>query len=151
MVQAPLVLMTNSGPTAKTYFGKTDEAGLYRFENLLPGRFNLSVTAPGDRTRQKSVPVDLGDGEVKEIPIRFGNAVAVTGKVLEKGKPYKGLLSFVLRGAAMADNLVTANEKGEFSVDLEPGEYMVGTPEKPATQMVTIENKESLSIRVDLK
>lgn len=149
--QAPLVLMTNSGPTPKTYFGKTDEAGLYRFEHLLPGRFTLSVTAPGDRTRQKTVSIELGDGEVKEIPLAFGNAVVVTGKITADDKPYKGPVSFIMRGAAMADNLTNADEKGEFKVDLEPGDYLVGTPENPAAQSITIDKKETQVVHIKLK
>jgi len=151
IAQAPLVLMTTSGPSPKTYFGKSDEAGLFRFENLLSGRYSLSVTAPGDRTRQKTLPVDLGDGEVKEMTITFGNAVAISGKVTKNGKAYKGLLSFVLRGAAIADNLVNTNDEGEFSIDLEPGEYMVGTPDKPAHQLITIKGPAAQTLNVELR
>jgi len=151
IAQAPLVLMTTSGPSPKTYFGKSDEAGLFRFENLLAGRYSLSVTAPGDRTRQKTLPIVLGDGEVKELSITFGNAVSITGKATKNGKPYKGLLSFVLRGAAIADNLINTNDDGEFSIDLEPGEYMVGTPEKPAHQLVTIKGPAAQTLNVELR
>ncbi len=151
MAQAPLVLMTTSGPTPKTFFGKTDEAGLHRFERLLPGRYTLSITAPGDRTKQKNISVQLGDGEVKELTVSFGNSVAVSGSATMDGKPYKGLLSFVQRGAAMADNLVETDEKGKYAVDLEAGEYTVGTPEKPAVQLVTIENAQTQTVNVDIK
>jgi hypothetical protein len=150
MAGAPLVLMTISAPSAKTYFGKSDEAGLHRFDRLATGRYNLSVTAAGDRTRQKTISLSLGDGEVKEIPVRFGNPVAVTGKATVGGKPYEGVLSFVLRGAAMADNLVKSDARGGFTTNLEPGEYMVGTPDKPGGVLVEVTASEAQTINVEL-
>ncbi len=148
--QAPLVLMTSAAESPRTYFGKSDEAGLHRFEQLHPGRYSLSITSPGDRTRQKTVNLELSEGEVRELAVRFGNPVAVTGKVTLGGKSYKGLLSFVLRGAAMADNLVPTDKNGGFTASLEPGEYMVRTPDKPGGSLVTINNTEAQTLKVEL-
>lgn len=150
IAQAPLVLLTSAAESPRTYFGKTDEAGLHRFERLMAGRYSLLITAPGDRTRQKTVNLELGEGEVRELGVRFGNPVAVTGKVTVGGKTYKGLLSFVLHGAAMADNLVTADGNGNFTVSLEPGDYMVGTPDKPGGTMLNIKNTEAQTINLAL-
>lgn len=150
MAHAPLVLMTTSAPSPKTYFGKTDEAGLHRFDNLMPGRYSLAITAAGDRTRQKTITVALADGEVRELAVRFDRPVPVTGKAVRAGKPYQGVLSFIMRGAAMADNLVKTDSYGGFTTELEPGEYMVSTPEKPGGVLVNISGAESQTINVEL-
>lgn len=151
IAEAPLVLMPVTGPTPKMYFGKTDEAGLYRFENLVPGKMNLSVTAPGDKARQKTLTFELGDGEVKEVPIQFGAVVNVKGKANRDGKAYNGVLTFVQKGIAIADNLVTTDATGAFTISLEPGDYVVGTPDKPPAVLIKIDSQESQNINVDLK
>lgn len=150
MPRAPLVLMTMGAEKARTYFGKTDEAGLFRFERLMPGRFTLSITAPGERTRQKTLNVELGEGEVREIPVSFATPSAVTGKAKVNSKPYKGVLSFVSKGAAVADNLVTAGADGTFAAELEPGDYLVRTPQDTSSVSVTVKPMESQTLNVDI-
>lgn len=147
---APLVLMTVGAESPRTYFGKTDEAGLFRFERLLPGRFTLSITAPGERTRQKTVHVELGDGEVRELHASFAVPTAVKGTVKVGEKAYKGVLSFVAQGVAVADNLVKVEQDGSFSAELEPGEYLVGTPEKPSRVSVTINPVPSQNLTLEI-
>jgi len=150
LAQAPLVLMTQGAESPRTYFGKTDEAGLFRFEHLLAGRYSLSITAPGERTRQKTLNIELGDGEVRELPVSFGTPVNVSGKARVGGKAYKGVLTFLSRGAAVADSLVNTKDDGSFSTELEPGDYLVGTPEKPGRVSLTIKPTEAQTITVDI-
>lgn len=147
---APLVLMTVGAESPRTYFGKTDDAGLFRFERLLPGRFTLSITAPGERTRQKTVNVELGDGEVRELHTSFAVPTAIKGSVKVGDKTYKGVLSFVAQGVAVADNLVKVEQDGTFSAELEPGEYLVGTPEKPSRINVTINPVPSQNLTLEI-
>lgn len=152
MAQAPLALMVAGGPTPKMYFGKTDEAGLHRFDHLTAGRYNLSITAPGDRTRQKTVSIDLAEAEVRELVVRFDSLVTVSGRALVKGKPLKnGAITFVNRGAVIADNLSTTDEDGKFSIDIEPGDYLVRTPDNTVSFPVTIGNDPTQTISVDMK
>lgn len=150
MTGAPLVLMTAGAESPRTYFGKTDDAGLYRFERLTPGRYTLSITAPTERTRQKTLNVTLGEGEVRELRTSFGRPTAVSGRATAGGRAYKGVLSFLAQGAAVADNLVTTQDDGTFTVELEAGEYMVGTPEQPARISVSIDAVETQTIVVEL-
>lgn len=150
MVGAPLVLMTAGAESPRTYFGKTDEAGLYRFDKLLSGRYTLAITAPGERTRQKSVHIDLGEGEVREMRVHFGTPTKVKGIAKVGGKAYKGVLSFVARGVAVADSLATTDAEGSYTAELEPGDYMVGTPDKPASVSITVTPTEAQTINLDI-
>jgi hypothetical protein len=148
---APLVLMSATSPKPRTFFAKTDEAGLRRFENLLPGHYTLSVTFPDERTRQKNISLDLGENQVREVTVAFGRQVHVTGSAKKNDRAYSGLLSFTLKGTVASDLMVKTDAKGEFTTDLESGDYMAGTPDKPAQQQVTIKSVETQKVDLSLK
>jgi len=137
IADAPVALLLTE-PTTKTIFARTDDAGTYFFDRLSLGKYTISATAPESRSRQKSLTVDLHDGEAHDLEITFPKTVRVLGIARRSGKSYTGLLAFNLRGSVGMETMVKTDETGGYAADLEPGEYMVGTPEKPNTQVVVV-------------
>lgn len=150
ITDARLVLLMTD-PTTKTIFAKTDEAGTYLFDRLSPGMYTLSATAPESRTRQKSVEVQVNDGEAHDLEISFPRTVRVLGTARQAGRPYRGLLRFSLRGTIGMETMVKTDEHGGYAVDLEPGEYMVGSPEQPNAQVVVVRSDAQPRTDIEVK
>lgn len=148
---APLVLLSTEGGQTKTWFGNTDEAGLHRFENLLAGNYNISVTDPTDRTRRRAANVKLQDAQTLEISLRFGPRVRVVGKTTREEKPFEGTLIFTPIGLATGNVLQETDNTGSYATELEPGDYMVGTVEQPTQQLVKIGGTQTQTVNLDLK
>ena len=63
------VSYTNQG-TQDNRTGKSDGAGLYDFPNLNPGRYTVTITAPGFRT-SKTAPFDILAGDRHRVDIKL--------------------------------------------------------------------------------
>lgn len=148
--QARLVLMMTR-PVSKTVFSKTDDAGTRVFDNISAGMYSIAVTASQDRTRQKSVDVSLEDGQTTDVVVMFPKTTRVQGHARKEGNPYHGLLAFNLRGSIGMQTMVRADETGGYVVELEPGEYTVGSPEQPNAQIVIVHPVQTGNIDVEVK
>lgn len=148
---SPLVLMSGDSSPVKTWFGNTDEAGLYRFENLLAGKYTVSVTDPSDRTRRRSASLELKDAQTLEITLRFGPRVKVTGKATQNEKDFEGSLLFTPIGFTGGDVLQKTDKTGSYAIELEPGDYMAGTVEKPNQIHLKIGGTQTQTVNLDFK
>lgn len=150
--KAPLVLFSTAGGDAgKTSFGRTDETGGYVFAEVPPGKYALTVTAPDDRTRQKTVDVVVAEQGAKPVQIAFLPLVQVSGTASVGGQPFEGLLLFSLRGAVGAKHPVRTDAIGSFAVELEPGEYVAARAGESGTAIVRVPPVASASIEVSFR
>ena len=139
IVRAPLVLFAGGVAGPRSFFGQTDEAGSYLFEPVPAGRYTLSINNPENRSRlQRTEEVVVGDGENKRVAVSFARALNLQGKARRAGQPFVGLVSFVARSQGGARHYAKADSAGDFVVELEPGEYIVGHDDQPGQTMVTI-------------
>jgi hypothetical protein len=150
LAKTRLVLMMTS-PVTRTNFSSTDDAGTKTFENVSPGTYTLAATAPVDRTRQKTTQLTLTDGETTDILLAFPRTTHVQGHARKDGKAYHGLLAFTLRGSINLQTMTKSDETGGYMVELEPGEYTVGTPEQPNAQVVIIRPNQPGNTDVEVK
>ncbi|MGI8907772.1 MAG: carboxypeptidase regulatory-like domain-containing protein [Candidatus Sumerlaeaceae bacterium] len=148
--QARLVLMMTS-PVNKTMFSKTDDAGVKLFDEISPGTYTVAVTAPGERARQKSVDLRIEDGQTTDVQIKFPKTTHVQGHARKDGKPYRGLLVFTLRGSIGLQTIVKTDDTGGYVADLEPGEYMAGSPNQSNPQIVVIGQVQPGNVDVEVK
>ena len=66
---------------------KTNEAGFYLFSDVLPGSYNLAITAPGFRTfARPGVPVTINTVSRVDVELEVG-AVTETIEVLGQATP----------------------------------------------------------------
>jgi len=72
------------------------------------------------------------------VAVTFARALNLQGKARRAGKPFEGLVSFVARSQGAARHYAKADSAGDFVVELEPGEYIVGHDDQPGQTMVTI-------------
>ena len=148
--QARLVLMMTR-PSSKTIFSQTDAAGVKLFDNVAPGTYSIAVTAAEDRTRQKSLELTLEDGQTTDIELVFPKTVHVQGHARKDGKPYRGLIAFTLRGSIGLQTMAKSDETGGYTVELEPGEYMAGSPEQSNAQIVNVRTVQAGNIDLEVK
>ena len=139
IARAPLVLFAGGAAGPRSFFGQTDEGGAYLFEPVPAGRYTLSINNPENRSKlQRTEEVVVGDGENKRVAVSFARALNLQGKARRAGKPFEGLVSFVARSQGGARHYAKADSAGDFVVELEPGEYIVGHDDQPGQTMVTI-------------
>ncbi len=139
IARAPLVLFAAGAAGPRSFFGQTDEGGTWRFEPVPAGRYTLSINNPENRSRlQRTEEVVVGDGENKRVAVSFARAINLQGKARRAGKPFEGLVSFVARNQGATRHYAKADSAGDFVVELEPGEYIVGHDDQPGQTMVTI-------------
>ncbi len=149
---APLVLIsTGADVQARSWFGRTDQSGSHQFGPLPAGRYSLAVTAPDNRARQKMLDLVIDEKqELSTVEVRFTPTVDVRGKITRKGKALEGLLSFLPRGAVAPETFAKADKEGDFSEDLEPGEYMVGEARQEGRTILKVEPGDVQSADLDL-
>lgn len=139
IARAPLVLFAGAAAGPRTFFGETDDAGTYRFDPVPAGRYTLSANHPESRSRlQRTAEVVVGDAEARQVTITFRRTQSLQGRARRAGKPYEGLVSFVARSTEGTRHYARADTNGEFVVEMEPGEYVVGRDDQPGHSMVTI-------------
>ena len=148
---APLVLYSVGASQPRTFFGQADAAGLWRFEPVPGGRFMLAASHPRNRSRQLTVEVVVGDAERKRVEVRFGKPQRLTGRVRHGGKPYEGLISFVQRGSAFSRQFARSDAEGFFTVELEPGDYVVGRDDNPGSALVSVRAAQTADLEVEVK
>lgn len=148
---APLVLFNSSSVQPRSFFARTDASGTYTFEVNTAGRYTLAVTAPDDRLRQKNVEVVVGEGDQKSIDVRFGRSVKVGGFSLENGGPAPGLLTFVPRASTDTGRFARADQAGSFTIELEPGEYVVTREGSQRRAIVSIPPVDKTTVEVSFR
>lgn len=136
--KAALALLSSATSNPKTYFGRTDSAGNYKFTGMVAGRYVLGVTAPDNHSRQKTVNVEIADGQAARAQVAFTKLVKVTGTASVAGQPYEGLLVFGLRGEIRSKSFAKADSAGAFGIELEPGQYVAQRPGTPGNSIVDI-------------
>lgn len=139
IARAPLVLFAGAAAGPRTFFGETDDAGTFRFDPVPAGRYTLSANHPESRSRlQRTAEVVVGDADARQVSVSFRKTQSLQGRARRAGKPFEGLVSFVARTGDGTRHYARADENGEFVVEMEPGEYVVGREDQPGNSMVTI-------------
>ncbi len=137
---------------AVTKFAETDSSGQTVFDNLLPGRYTLTVSLASDATRQKQQEIVIPERGVQNVNLVFQPTVQVQGTVrLDGREPWNGLVYFVPRGAIGPKKFAKCNLDGSFQVELEPGEYLVGRADQPPTAHLRIYASGNTDLVVNLK
>lgn len=149
--RAPLVIFATGTAQPRTYFSRTDAAGVARIDNVFPGTYTVAVTAPDDRTRQKTVTIQVPEGgENRSTVVSFGNLVKVSGSVRYKADPTQTLLSFTQRGEIGTKQFAKSDAMGNFTVELEPGEYMVQREGQPGSTVMTVPPGQAHAVDLNL-
>ena len=79
---------------------ETDQGGYYRFANLPPGMYSLTVTAPGFRTfKQERIPLEVGHLPSIEVRLDMG-AVSETVEVSSQAAVIERTSAWLVRSAA---------------------------------------------------
>lgn len=151
LANGKIAVLAMDNPTAQNYFLETDDQGIAIVADIAPGNYEVAVTAPEDKSRQKTAEIEMRPGQTLRLPIQFRPMTRVAGNAVKGSNPYAGILVFSLRGEIQMDTLVKADDTGGYAIDLEPGEYMVGTPETPASAVATIEQQEEQRLNLDVK
>ncbi len=149
--KAPVVLFSRNAASPRSFFGKTDSAGMYRFDAVPPGAYNLTVTAPDNRTRQKTVSVTLNEGEARTLTVSFDSRVKVSGTARGAGEAYQGLLVFGLRAEVSAMQFARSDAAGGYAVELEPGEYIVTRSGVPGNAVIIVPPGPTATIDVNFR
>ncbi|HET9942231.1 MAG TPA: carboxypeptidase-like regulatory domain-containing protein, partial [Terriglobia bacterium] len=131
---------------------RTDAAGRFRFENLLPGRYRLRVTKDG-YIRQEyprsamgapGLPIDLGAGQqIRDIAFRLDPAPTISGVIRDRNfAPIAGVVVQALRRGYDARgnrtlNFITSaktDDQGVYRLYwVDPGEYIIAATPPPPT------------------
>jgi hypothetical protein len=128
LANTPGVLGATGAADGRAYFGRSDSAGLLRFMPVVAGRYVLAVTIPGGAVRQKTTEIVVAEGQLTHTRLEFLPTFQVSGLATSGAAPYEGLLSFSKRGTAVAEQYSRTDGSGAFTIELEPGEYMVSRP-----------------------
>lgn len=147
--RAPLVLFATGSSQTRSYFGRSDGAGLFKFDAVPPGRYTLAITSPENRSRQKRTDLIVGDSEQKTADVRFAALVRINGTMLAAGKPCEGLVLFTSRANALTQEYAKCDAAGAFVIDLEAGEYMASRPGVPGSKLVLVPEAPSGNLAID--
>jgi hypothetical protein len=99
---------------------KTDDKGFYRFTNLKPGEYVLTVSKKGYSTVQKIVYVEPGRETIANFVLNIIPG-KIKGKVVDEfEKPTSAEINLIELNLT-----ASANETGEFVITVEPGEYTI--------------------------
>ncbi len=101
--------------------------GAYRFEDILPGYFTVSVLPGRGSLRRRSAGVTVAEGKMARLDFPAGAALA--GTLLDgEGAPVPGAIVRASRTeGAWAGSQATTDTAGRWRIeDLEPGEWKVG-------------------------
>lgn len=121
------------------YMAITDAQGQFSFENVEPGRYQVSAVrdafTPAPARRSMSPFIRVAEEEhVKDIAIQLVPAGAISGKALdEDGEPIVGAIiqamQYVYQQGTrmlMPSGTASTNDKGEYRIhDVRPGRYYV--------------------------
>jgi hypothetical protein len=126
----------------------TDDAGRFSFQELPPGRFNLTAIKPGyltanygaKRPERAGTPIALGNGQhIANVVMTIARGGVITGAVRDsRGQPVQGAGVRVLRysyssttgektlGQPSVGGSGTTDDRGVYRAwDLPPGDYVV--------------------------
>src|ERR1700722_918220 len=113
--------------TGETRTSKTNAKGFYSFPNLMPGRYNASVSRTGfDETGKRNLPVDVGE----QLMVDFELTVGVVAGSVEVASQSEGValtssaLSNVVRGQTIRD-LPLNGRYWTLLASLEPGVHTI--------------------------
>jgi EmrB/QacA subfamily drug resistance transporter len=129
-----------AGPDGEVVAGQTtDDAGRYRFADLIPGSYTLAVAAPGHQPA--ALPVTVADGEpaVRDADLDGGSAVAGTARTPAGAAIPDALITLLDRDGNVAAVTTTGADGGYAIAGLPSGDYTViasGYP--PAASPITI-------------
>jgi len=102
---------------------ETDQGGYYRFANLPPGAYTVTVTAPGFRTfKQERIPLEVGHLPTIEIRLEMG-AVSETVEVSSQAAVIDATQSKVQTNIASSslENLPTQTRSFQSVIQFAPG------------------------------
>lgn len=123
--------------------GTTDPEGKVQ-SRVLPGTYNVYVSAPGYRS-SRSVAAVVEDGKTNEITIMLGATARIAGTVTDSdGRPVAGAQVFVLPFSGnVRDAIQTTDEKGHFTLGWDPeqiswvqGEFYLTAIDKSSNRAV---------------
>jgi protocatechuate 3,4-dioxygenase beta subunit len=147
--------LTQPGQQPTSYSESTDNAGLFVFEDVAPGRYTLSAEKAGfvttrygaRSTASPGTQLNLTAGmEMKGLAVKMTPQGVVAGKVLDQdGDPVASVQVQVMRytyqrgrrqlGSTSAG---TTNDLGEYRIgNLAPGRYYVSASDRRGVQFIT--------------
>ena len=116
------------------YTADSDAEGRFKFDNIRPGQYRLSMehsgfSSMGKRRWGQALTLDPGQ-EMKDLVLRMQPSAVITGKIADDdGDPVSGVAVFVKRAAAARHLRFGAgytNDLGEYRIsDLAPGRYVI--------------------------
>ncbi|MCX7626671.1 MAG: carboxypeptidase-like regulatory domain-containing protein, partial [Candidatus Sumerlaeaceae bacterium] len=137
---------------APTHFAEADQNGQALLSNLTPGRYTAIVSLADAPQRQKQQEVLVPERGEATITVTFAPLVEVRGTVrLTTGEPWNGLIYFVPRGLLGPKTFAKADASGGFQAMLEPGEYVVGRADQPATSQLRVYREGNTGVVVTLR
>jgi protocatechuate 3,4-dioxygenase beta subunit len=121
----------------------TDASGAFRFDDLEPGPYTLSIERTGfvlDPESERTVVTVKPGQEESELTLKMNRAGAISGRVLDSdGEPITGAAVQVVpvnqkKGGVSSLNAVT-NDRGEYrAFNIPPGKYRIAVSYAPGFQ-----------------
>ncbi len=134
------------------YTREANADGTLTLSDLVPGEYTLSVTAEGFEPNVQKLTL-TSDVPSRELAIALDVAVP-PGQLRGVIRSFNGVALSAQVKVSPGDHALSTDEDGEFSIDLEPGEYTVqidATGYKPQTRTVVLEENGVTILNADLR
>ena len=128
------------GPGADRYFTRSDAAGQFAVEGLLPGKFDLAVQAPGFAlASRRQVAIPAGEKDFDLGAIALGRGISIAGIVLDReGRPVAAAAVHVQTQETLLERGGIRQERGEASTGAD-GRFVVTGLSRGPTFVLRVE------------
>jgi protocatechuate 3,4-dioxygenase beta subunit len=128
------------GPGADRYFTRSDAAGQFAVEGLLPGKFDLAVQAPGFAlASRRQVAIPAGEKDFDLGAIALGRGISVAGIVVDReGRPVAEAAVHVQTQETLLERGGIRQERGEASTGAD-GRFVVTGLSRGPTFVLRVE------------
>ncbi len=128
------------GPGADRYFTRSDAAGQFAVEGLLPGKFDLAVQAPGFAlASRRQVAIPAGEKDFDLGAIALGRGISIAGIVLDReGRPVAEAAVHVQTQETLLERGGIRQERGEASTGAD-GRFVVTGLSRGPTFVLRVE------------
>ncbi len=154
-VSAAVTLETanDSGESEQVAYNlETGSDGTLTLSELSPGSYKLSVAASGFETSSQIITLD-SQPSLRELRIAL-EAKTPPGQMRGVIRSFRGAALNAEVKVFPGDHALSTDEHGEFSIDLDPGEYTVeinASGYRPQTRSVVLEENGVTILNIDLR